>query len=76
MIAVAQQMRKVVRQFGVVHEDQIRASGAVQVDQVHPQAEPDPEPPGPSPGSTARSAQRRGLRAAALAWMHGRLLRV
>ncbi|WP_235193115.1 telomere-protecting terminal protein Tpg [Streptomyces viridochromogenes] len=42
VITVTQQMREVVRQFGVVHEDQVRAGGAVQVDQVRPQADSDP----------------------------------
>ncbi|WP_345981134.1 hypothetical protein [Streptomyces sp. DSS69] len=42
VIAVAQQMGETVRQFGVVHQDEIRAGGAVQVDQVRPQGDPDP----------------------------------
>ncbi|MEV0936393.1 hypothetical protein ACIBMX_46975 [Streptomyces phaeochromogenes] len=39
MIAVAQQMGEAVRQFGVVYQDEVRAGGAVQVDQIRPQAD-------------------------------------
>ncbi|MFF0066638.1 hypothetical protein ACFYRC_35015 [Streptomyces sp. NPDC005279] len=42
MVAVPQQMREVVREFGMVHEDQVRMSGSVQVNRACPQAEPYP----------------------------------
>lgn len=42
VIAVAQQVGQAVRQFGVMYQDKVRAGGAVQVDQVRPQADPDP----------------------------------